>query len=85
MMKNFAVIGLGVMGENLILNLERNGISVAVYNRSYQKTDDFLKGRAKGKNISGVKNLKELVDSLEKPRRILLMVKAGSAVDAVLA
>ena len=84
MTKNFAVIGLGVMGENLILNLERNGVSVAVYNRSYQKTDDFLKGRAKGKNISGAKNLKELVDGLQKPRRILLMVKAGAAVDAVL-
>lgn len=84
MIKDFAVIGLGVMGENLILNLERNGISVAVYNRSYQKTDDFLKGRAKGKNISGAKTLKELVDSLQKPRRILLMVKAGSAVDVVL-
>lgn len=84
MIKDFAVIGLGVMGENLILNLERNDISVAVYNRSYQKTDDFLKGRAKGKKISGAKTLKELVDSLQKPRRILLMVKAGSAVDAVL-
>lgn len=83
-MKDFAVIGLGVMGENLILNLERNDISVAVYNRSYSKVEDFLQGRAQGKNISGVSTLQELVKSLRAPRRILLMVKAGRAVDAVL-
>ncbi|MEZ5404871.1 MAG: NADP-dependent phosphogluconate dehydrogenase [Verrucomicrobiia bacterium] len=83
-MKDFAVVGLGVMGENLILNLERNGISVAVYNRSYSKVEDFLQGRAKGKAISGASTLQELVKSLSAPRRILLMVKAGRAVDAVL-
>ncbi|MBX7157063.1 MAG: NADP-dependent phosphogluconate dehydrogenase [Verrucomicrobiae bacterium] len=83
-MKDFAVVGLGVMGENLILNLERNGISVAVYNRSYSKVEDFLQDRAKGKAISGMSTLQELVKSLSAPRRILLMVKAGRAVDAVL-
>jgi len=78
------VIGLGVMGSNLALNMERNGFSVTVYNRTYEKTEDFIKGPAKGKKFVGVRDLKEFVESLEEPRRILIMVKAGRPVDAVM-
>ncbi|MFC1549986.1 decarboxylating NADP(+)-dependent phosphogluconate dehydrogenase [Candidatus Neomarinimicrobiota bacterium] len=75
------LIGLAVMGENLVLNLESKGFSVAVYNRTTSKVDNFIKGRAKGKNISGYYSIKELVDSLETPRKVILLVKAGKAVD----
>ena len=81
---HFGLIGLGVMGENLVLNAERNGFSSVVYNRTYSKTLDFLNGRASGKLISGAKDLKEFVDSLERPRRVLMMIKAGDATDAVI-
>ena len=81
---HFGLIGLGVMGENLVLNAERNGFSSVVYNRTYEKTVDFLKGIGSGKSISGAKNLQEFVDKLERPRRILMMVKAGNATDAVI-
>ena len=81
---HFGLIGLGVMGENLVLNAERNGFSSIVYNRTFSKTESFLSGRAAGKDILGAKDLQEFVDSLERPRRILMMVKAGQATDAVI-
>ena len=81
---HFGLIGLGVMGENLVLNAESNGFSSVVYNRTYSKTEDFLNGRGSGKNIQGAKDLQDFVDKLERPRRILMMVKAGGPVDAVI-
>ncbi len=70
------------MGENLILNMESKGFTVACYNRTVEKVDNFMEGRAKGKNIIGCHSIEELVENLETPRRIMLMVKAGAAVDA---
>jgi len=84
MAQSFGVIGLAVMGENLALNVERNGFPVAVYNRSREKTDRFMAERAGGKNIKAAYSLEEFVQSLERPRRILVMVKAGGPVDAVI-
>lgn len=81
----FGVIGLDVMGRNLALNVERNGFPVAVYNRTWAKTEELMRGAAAGKNIVAAKTVPELVSLLERPRRILLMVKAGAPVDAVLA
>ncbi|MED5384054.1 MAG: NADP-dependent phosphogluconate dehydrogenase [Cyanobacteriota bacterium] len=80
---HFGLIGLGVMGENLVLNAERNGFSSVVYNRTYSKTEEFLNGRGQGKAIQGASDLQDFVGKLERPRRILMMVKAGPAVDAV--
>ncbi len=81
---HFGLVGLGVMGENLVLNAERNGFSSVVYNRTYQKTEDFLLGRGLNKSIQGAKDLQEFVSKLERPRRVLMMVKAGTATDAVI-
>ncbi|MCP9913996.1 NADP-dependent phosphogluconate dehydrogenase [Cyanobium sp. BA20m-14] len=78
---HFGLIGLGVMGENLVLNAERNGYSSVVYNRTYAKTEDFLAGRGAGKDIVGAATLQDFVGALERPRRILMMVKAGQPVD----
>ncbi|MGQ9576804.1 MAG: decarboxylating NADP(+)-dependent phosphogluconate dehydrogenase [Thermoguttaceae bacterium] len=78
---DFGLIGLAVMGENLALNVESRGFSVAVFNRTTSKVDDFLRGRAAGKNIVGCHSIQELVDHLATPRKIMLMVKAGPAVD----
>jgi len=78
---HFGLIGLGVMGENLVLNAERNGFSSAVYNRTYSKTSEFLSGRGAGKEIVGAETLEEFVALLERPRRILMMVKAGQPID----
>ena len=77
----FAMVGLGVMGENLAMNVERNGFSVAVFNRELEWTDKFLNGRAHGKNITGTKSFEELAKSLQRPRRIMMMIKAGAPVD----
>ncbi|MEB3322801.1 MAG: NADP-dependent phosphogluconate dehydrogenase [Synechococcaceae cyanobacterium] len=82
---HFGLIGLGVMGENLVLNAERNGFSSVVYNRTYAKTQEFLNGRGAGKAITGAETLPEFVAALERPRRILMMVKAGAPVDATIA
>jgi 6-phosphogluconate dehydrogenase len=84
MAQSFGVIGLAVMGENLALNVERNGFPVAVYNRTSEKTDLFMKERAQGKNVKATYSLEEFVQSLDRPRRILVMVKAGKPVDAVI-
>jgi 6-phosphogluconate dehydrogenase len=78
---DFGLIGLAVMGENLALNVESRGYRVAVFNRTVSKVDDFLAGRAKGKNIVGCHSLEEFVQALRRPRRVMLMVKAGPAVD----
>jgi 6-phosphogluconate dehydrogenase len=82
---HFGLIGLGVMGENLVLNAERNGFSSVVYNRTYAKTEAFLEGRGAGKDIVGARTLEEFVAALERPRRILMMVKAGQPVDDTIA
>jgi 6-phosphogluconate dehydrogenase len=75
------LVGLAVMGENLALNIERNGFPITVYNRTTDKTQALLSGRAKGLKFTGAKTVQELVASLERPRRIILLVKAGSPVD----
>lgn len=78
------VIGLAVMGENLALNIARNGFAPVVYNRTAARTEEFLADRARDTDIVGTFSIEEMVASLERPRRILLMVKAGAPVDAVL-
>jgi 6-phosphogluconate dehydrogenase len=78
---DIGLIGLAVMGENLILNMESKGFTVACFNRTVSKVDDFINGRAKGKNIIGCKTIEELTASLKTPRKVMLMVKAGQAVD----
>lgn len=80
-LSDIGLIGLAVMGENLVLNMESKGFRVSVYNRTTQKVDDFITGRAKGKNITGTHSIEEFVSSLERPRKIMLMIKAGSAID----
>ena len=83
-LQNFGLIGLAVMGENLALNVERNGFSIAVYNRTPTKTEAFMADRAKGKNVKPTFSLEEFVGSLERPRKLLVMVKAGKPVDATI-
>lgn len=82
--QQIGVIGLAVMGKNLAMNIESRGFSVSVFNRSYEKTENFLANEAKGKNFFGAESVEEFVNSLEKPRRIMLMVKAGPATDATI-
>jgi 6-phosphogluconate dehydrogenase len=78
---DIGLIGLAVMGENLVLNMESKGFSVAVFNRTVEKVDRFVEGRAKGKNIKGCHSIEELAASLAKPRKVMMLVKAGKAVD----
>src|SRR5438132_3147326 len=78
------LIGLAVMGENLVLNMESHGYTVAVYNRTRARVDDFLAGRAKGKRILGCHAVTELAAALKRPRLVMIMVKAGPAVDQVI-
>jgi 6-phosphogluconate dehydrogenase len=78
---DIGVIGLAVMGENLILNMESKGFTVACFNRTVSKVDDFVNGRAKGKKIIGCHSIEELAANLKTPRKVMLMVKAGAAVD----
>jgi len=79
---DIGVVGLAVMGENLILNMESKGFSVACFNRSVNKVDEFVSGRAQGKNIIGCRSVEQLCQSLKRPRKIMIMIKAGAAIDA---
>ncbi len=78
---DIGLIGLAVMGENLVLNMESKGFSVAVFNRTVSKVDDFINGRGQGKNFHGCHSIEELCASLKAPRKVMLLVKAGKAVD----
>ncbi len=78
---DIGLIGLAVMGENLILNMESKGFTVACFNRTVSKVDRFIEGRAKGKNIIGCHSIEEFAENLKKPRKVMLLVKAGQAVD----
>ena len=84
MKANIGLIGVGVMGENLVMNIESRGYTVACYDLLLDKTRAFVEGRAKGKNIIGTYSLEEFINSLEKPRKIMIMIKAGSPVDSVI-
>jgi 6-phosphogluconate dehydrogenase len=81
---DIGLIGLAVMGQNLVLNLDDHGYTVAVFNRTVSKVDDFLAREAKGTRVIGAHSLEELVASLERPRRVFMLVKAGPAVDALI-
>ncbi|MBF1226690.1 MAG: NADP-dependent phosphogluconate dehydrogenase, partial [Haemophilus parainfluenzae] len=78
---DIGVIGLAVMGQNLILNMNDHGFKVVAYNRTTSKVDEFLQGAAKGTNIIGAYSLEDLASKLEKPRKVMLMVRAGEVVD----
>ena len=80
-LSDIGLIGLAVMGENLVLNMESKGFRVSVFNRTVEKVDKFMEGRGKGKNIYGAHSLEDFIGSLKAPRRVFLMVKAGQAVD----
>jgi len=81
---DIGLIGLAVMGENLVLNMESKGFSVSVFNRTTEVTEKFAAGRARGKRITPARSIEEFVQSLSRPRKIMIMVKAGAAVDAVI-
>jgi len=81
---DIGLVGLAVMGENLVMNMESKGFTVAVYNRTADKVKNFVEGRAAGKNIIGTYSLEELAENLAKPRKVMLMVKAGQAVDNII-
>ena len=80
-LSDIGLVGLAVMGENLVLNMESKGFRVSVFNRTVEKVDKFMEGRGKGKNIYGAHSLEDFVQSLKVPRRVFLMVKAGQPVD----
>ncbi|RWS15329.1 6-phosphogluconate dehydrogenase: decarboxylating-like isoform X1 [Dinothrombium tinctorium] len=82
---DIALIGLAVMGQNLILNMNDHGFTVCAYNRTTDKVDHFLANEAKGTKVVGAKSLQEMVSKLKKPRRVMLLVKAGQAVDDFIA
>ena len=82
---DIGLIGLAVMGQNLVLNMADHGYRFAVFNRTTSKVDDFIAGPAKGTNIIGAHSIEELVDSLSVPRKLMLMVKAGEVVDRFIA
>jgi len=81
---DFGLIGLAVMGENLALNVESRGYKMAVYNRSTEKVDNLINGRAAGKNFVGCHTLEDLVANLASPRKVMMLVKAGPAVDTII-
>src|SRR5215468_4308117 len=78
---DIALIGLAVMGQNLILNMNDHGFTVVAFNRTVSKVDEFLNKEAKGTNVIGAHSIEEMVGLLKKPRRVMLMVKAGPPVD----
>ena len=84
MKSQIGLIGIGVMGENLVLNMEDKGFTISVFDISKQKTERFISGRAKGKNIQGCRDAQELVDSLALPRKIMIMIPAGKPVDELI-
>ena len=84
MSSDIGLIGLAVMGENLVLNIESRGFSVSLYNRSTDKVDAFINGRGKGKNFLGFHNVEDFCKSLSKPRKVMIMVKSGHPVDAII-
>ena len=79
---DFGLVGLAVMGQNLVLNMDDHGFTVAVFNRTISKVDDFINGNAKGTKVIGTHSIEELVSVLKRPRRVMLLVKAGPAVDS---
>ena len=81
---DIGLIGLAVMGQNLVLNMERNGYQISVYNRTAERTKEFIDGTATGKNIVATYSIEEFVETLKQPRRIMAMVKSGAPVDAVI-
>ena len=81
---DLGLIGLAVMGENLVLNMESKGFTVAAFNRTTAVTERFAAGKAKGKNILPTRTLEEFVGALDRPRKAMIMVKAGAPVDAVI-
>src|ERR1700731_3590332 len=81
---DIGLVGLAVMGENLALNIESRGYKVAVFNRTTSVVDHFIAGRAKGKKFVGCHSVEDLVKNLSTPRKVMLMVKAGPAVDALI-
>ena len=83
-MAKVAWIGLGVMGENLVLNMESKGFSVAVFNRTTEVTEKFMAERAQGKNIQATTTVEDLLGALKKPRKVMMMIKAGKPVDQVI-
>ncbi len=81
---DFGLIGLAVMGENLALNVESRGYKVAVFNRTTEKVDELISGRAAGKNFVGTHSIEEFVKAVKRPRKLMMLVKAGPAVDAII-
>ncbi|GET29788.1 decarboxylating NADP(+)-dependent phosphogluconate dehydrogenase [Prolixibacter sp. SD074] len=81
---DIGLIGLAVMGENLVLNMESKGFTVAVYNRTTEKVDKFINGRGAGKNFIGCHTIEELTTNLERPRKVMMLVKAGNPVDELI-
>ncbi len=81
---DIGLIGLAVMGQNLVLNMDDHGFTVAVYNRTTSKVDDFIENEARGTKVIGTHSVEELVAALKRPRKIMIMVKAGWPVDATI-
>ena len=79
---DIALIGLAVMGQNLVLNMNYHGYTVVVYNRTVSKVDEFLNKEAKGTKVIGAHSIEEMVRALKRPRRVMMLVKAGAPVDA---
>src|SRR5271170_8442879 len=81
---DIGLIGLAVMGQNLVLNMNDHGYTVAVFNRTVSKVDDFINNEAKGTKVVGAHSVEEFVKLLKRPRRVMLMVKAGGTVDQMI-
>src|ERR1700744_5815025 len=81
---DIGLIGLAVMGQNLVLNMNDHGYKVAVFNRTVSKVDEFINNEAKGTQVAGAHSIEELIGMLKRPRRVMLMVKAGPPVDEMI-